>query len=84
MIYDFDFWTDNTISLKAKAIYGTVVALFNKDGFTKAQIQSVTKEGDYAIKEALDELVKKGYCVRNQGNKDGRFFCNYKLKVGEF
>lgn len=77
-IIDNEILKDKEISLKAKAIHITVMALPESWDFSINGIAAILKEGRSAIVSAIVELRQHGYCkyVKRQNSK-GHFVHDY-------
>lgn len=71
------FLRDKNLSLKAKGLLTTVMALPDDWDFSIKGISSVLKEGTSAIYSAIDELKENGYCaVVKERDEKGLFTSN--------
>lgn len=71
------FLRDIRLSLKAKAVLATVMSLPDNWDFSINGLVSIVKEGNSAVRCAINELIDSGYCrlikERNEGNKFVKF-----------
>lgn len=67
------FVRDNNLSLKAKGFLSVVMSLPEKWDFSVNGICAITKEGKNAVYNVISELIKSGYCtkeeMRNENNE---------------
>lgn len=73
---------DKTVSLKAKAIFITIMSLPPTWNININGLCSIVKEGKSAIQSALNELIKLGYCQRTQ-IKNKNHFAGYLYELYE-
>jgi len=73
---------DKTVSLKAKAIFITIMSLPPDWNININGLCSIVKEGKSAIQSALNELIKLGYCYRTQ-IKNNNHFAGYLYELYE-
>ena len=57
---------DTNLSLKAKGLLSIILSLPDEWDFSVGGLCSVTGEGEWSLKKALDELKKSGYLVINK------------------
>lgn len=65
--------TDPELSFKAKGLWAYCFSRPNDWKFRVKHLAKVSKDKEDAIYSALDELIKYGYCIRTQENKNGKF-----------
>lgn len=73
---------DNTISLKAKGLYGLIQSYVTIPGFTLyyGHLKKQCKESDHAFSSAMKELREAGYLVQTRcKGKGGKFYYEYEL-----
>lgn len=67
---------EKTLSLNAKAVHITVMALPPNWDFTMSGLVAIVKEGRDAVYNAVKELIKAGYVERIPVRESGRFVGN--------
>jgi len=73
---------DNTLSLKAKGLYGLIQSYLTIEDFTlyKPFLEKQCKEGQKAFDSAWKELKKSGYLVQERyKDENGHFYWQYDL-----
>lgn len=61
------------ISLKAKGLYFMIMTLPDNWCFTMKGLAEICKEGRDSLYNTVNELIKHGYCVRENTREKGRF-----------
>ena len=67
------FLKDVNLSSKAKGIMAIIMALPPDWDFSTKGIISIVKEGDSAVRSAIKELIKYGYCSKKAIREKGKF-----------
>lgn len=68
------------LSLKAKGLFSLVMSLPDNWDFSVVGVCAITKENECAIRAAIDELIKAGYCSRQRVREDGKYVaCRYEF-----
>lgn len=71
---------EKELSLKAKGLFSLVMSLPDNWDFSVVGICAITKENECAIRAAIDELIKAGYCSRDRVREDGKYVaCRYEF-----